>query len=75
MSAPPPLAPPSRLEILIKTVSGAIGWVSNVTYRSNSLSKVPKYVVVIGGDYENGDPAQAYDSVPVIVLTLEKARR
>jgi polygalacturonase len=42
--------------IRIKTVSGATGAVSGVTYSGNTLSGIRKYGIVIEQDYENGSP-------------------
>ena len=58
------LAPPqSQLEadllhigVRIKTVYGATGSVSGVTYKDITLSGITKYGVVIEQDYENGSP-------------------
>ncbi|KAF3008519.1 glycoside hydrolase 28 protein [Curvularia kusanoi] len=42
--------------VRIKTVYGATGSVSNVTYKDITLSNIAKYGIVIEQDYENGSP-------------------
>lgn len=42
--------------VRIKTVSGASGSVSGVTYKDITLKNIAKYGIVIEQDYENGSP-------------------
>jgi galacturan 1,4-alpha-galacturonidase len=42
--------------VRIKTVSGATGTVTGVTFNGISLSNIAKYGIVIEQDYENGSP-------------------
>lgn len=42
--------------IRIKTVSGATGSVSGVTFKSITMSGITDYGIVIEQDYENGSP-------------------
>ena len=57
--------------VRIKTVYGATGSVSNVTYEDITLSGITRYGVVIEQDYENGSPTGTpTDGVPITDLTL-----
>jgi polygalacturonase len=57
--------------VRIKTVSGATGSVSGVTYKDITLSGITKYGVVIEQDYENGSPTGTPTTgVPITGLTL-----
>lgn len=57
--------------VRIKTVSGATGSVSNVTYKSIKLSNIAKYGIVIEQDYENGSPTGTPTTgVPITGLTV-----
>jgi galacturan 1,4-alpha-galacturonidase len=57
--------------VRIKTVSGATGTVSNVTYKDITLSGITSYGVVIEQDYENGSPTGTPTSgVPITDLIL-----
>ena len=57
--------------VRIKTVSGATGEVSDVTYKDITLSGITSYGVVIEQDYENGSPTGTPTSgVPITGLTL-----
>ncbi|ESZ91886.1 polygalacturonase 1 [Sclerotinia borealis F-4128] len=57
--------------IRIKTVSGATGSVSGVTYKDITLSGITSYGVVIEQDYENGSPTGTPTSgVPITDVTL-----
>lgn len=57
--------------VRIKTVYGATGSVSNVTYEDITLSGITGYGVVIEQDYENGSPTGTpTDGVPITELTL-----
>ncbi|TDZ36521.1 Endopolygalacturonase 1 [Colletotrichum spinosum] len=59
--------------VRIKTVSGATGSVSDVTYSGISLSNIAKYGIVIEQDYENGSPTgKPTSGVPISGLTLSK---
>lgn len=56
----------------IKTVYGATGQVSDITYSGITLSNVNKYGVVIEQDYENGSPTGTPTAgVPITGLTLK----
>ena len=58
--------------IRIKTVSGATGSVSNVTFSGITLSGITDYGVVFEQDYENGDPTGTPTAgVPITDLTVE----
>ncbi|KAJ5312188.1 hypothetical protein PENANT_c011G08721 [Penicillium antarcticum] len=58
--------------VRIKTVYGATGSVSNVTYKGITLSNIAKYGVVIEQDYENGSPTGTpTDGIPITDLTLD----
>ncbi|RDW67001.1 hypothetical protein BP5796_09750 [Coleophoma crateriformis] len=57
--------------VRIKTVSGATGTVSNVTYSDIKLSGITSYGIVIEQDYENGSPTGTPTTgVPITDLTL-----
>jgi len=57
--------------VRVKTVSGATGSVSGVTYKDITLSGITSYGVVIEQDYENGSPTGTPTSgVPIKGLTL-----
>ena len=57
--------------VRIKTVSGATGSVSNVTYKDITLSNIAKYGIVIEQDYENGSPTGSPTTgVPITDLTV-----
>jgi polygalacturonase len=57
--------------VRIKTVSGATGKVSNVTYKNIKLSNIAKYGIVIEQDYENGSPTGSPTTgVPITALTV-----
>lgn len=59
--------------VRIKTVSGATGSVSGVTYSGITLSNIAKYGIVIEQDYENGSPTgTATTGVPITDLTISK---
>lgn len=58
--------------VRIKTVSGANGSVSDVTYSAITLSGITEYGIVIEQDYENGSPTGVPTTgVPITDLTLE----
>lgn len=62
----------SQNGVRIKTVSGATGSVSGVTYSNIKLSGITKYGIVIQQDYENGSPTGTpTDGVPITDLTLD----
>ena len=57
--------------VRIKTVSGATGSVSGVTYKDITLNNIAKYGIVIEQDYENGSPTGTPTSgVPITGLTI-----
>ncbi|PVH80831.1 glycoside hydrolase family 28 protein [Cadophora sp. DSE1049] len=57
--------------VRIKTVSGATGSVSGVTYKNIVLSNIAKYGIVIEQDYENGSPTGTPTTgVPITGLTV-----
>ncbi|RDW77119.1 putative polygalacturonase 2-2 [Coleophoma cylindrospora] len=57
--------------VRIKTVSGATGSVSGVTYKDITLSNIAKYGIVIQQDYKNGSPTGTPTTgVPITGLTL-----
>lgn len=57
--------------VRIKTVSGATGKVSGVTYSDITLSNIAKYGIVIEQDYENGSPTGTPTTgVPITGLTV-----
>ncbi|OJD34167.1 glycoside hydrolase family 28 protein [Diplodia corticola] len=61
--------------VRIKTVSGATGSVSGVTYSGITLSNIAKYGIVIEQDYENGSPTGTPTSgVPITGLTLKNIK-
>lgn len=63
----------SQNGVRIKTVYGATGSVSGVTYSGISLSGITKYGIVIEQDYENGSPTGTPTTgVPITDLTLSK---
>lgn len=58
--------------VRIKTVSGATGKVSGVTYSNIKLSNIAKYGIVIQQDYENGSPTgKPTAGVPITGLTVK----
>lgn len=59
--------------VRIKTVSGATGSVSGITYSGITLSNIAKYGIVIEQDYENGSPTGTPTTgVPITDLTISK---
>jgi polygalacturonase len=61
----------SQIGVRIKTVSGATGSVSSVTYKGITLSGITKYGMVIEQDYENGSPTGVPTTgVPLTGLTV-----
>ncbi|KAH7176908.1 glycoside hydrolase [Dactylonectria macrodidyma] len=58
--------------VRIKTVSGATGSVSDVTYSNIALTNIAKYGIVIQQDYENGSPTGTPTSgVPIKDITIK----
>jgi len=58
--------------IRIKTVSGATGSVSGVTFKSITMSGITDYGIVFEQDYENGSPTGTPTAgVPITDLTVE----
>jgi polygalacturonase len=61
--------------VRIKTVSGATGSVSGVTYKDITLSNIAKYGIVIEQDYENGSPTGTPTTgVPITNLTVQNVK-
>ncbi|KAJ5896315.1 endopolygalacturonase II [Penicillium subrubescens] len=59
--------------IRIKTISGAAGKVSGVTFNNIQLSGITDYGVVIEQDYENGSPTGTPTTgVPITDLTVQQ---
>lgn len=59
--------------IRIKTISGATGKVSGVTFNNIQLSGITDYGVVIEQDYENGSPTGTPTTgVPITDLTVQQ---
>lgn len=57
--------------VRIKTVSGATGSVSGVTYKDITLSNIAKYGIVIQQDYKNGSPTGTpTPGVPITGVTI-----
>ncbi|EED12048.1 polygalacturonase 2 precursor, putative [Talaromyces stipitatus ATCC 10500] len=62
----------SQNGVRIKTVSGATGSVSGVTYKDITLSGITKYGIVIEQDYENGSPTgKPTSGVPITGLAID----
>jgi hypothetical protein len=62
----------SQNGVRIKTVYGASGSVSGITYSGITLSGITNYGVVIEQDYENGSPTgKPTTGVPITGLTLK----
>jgi len=62
----------SQNGVRIKTVSGATGSVSGVTYSNIQLSGITDYGIVIEQDYENGSPTGTPTTgVPITDLTID----
>jgi len=61
--------------VRIKTVSGATGSVSGITYKDITLSNIAKYGIVIQQDYLNGSPTgKPTTGVPITGLTLSNIK-
>ncbi|KAH7382300.1 glycoside hydrolase [Pyrenochaeta sp. MPI-SDFR-AT-0127] len=61
--------------VRIKTVSGATGSVSGVTYKNITLKNIAKYGIVIQQDYENGSPTGTPTTgVPITGLTIQNVK-
>ncbi|KAH3679426.1 hypothetical protein WICMUC_000971 [Wickerhamomyces mucosus] len=62
----------SQNGLRIKTVSGATGIVENVTFKSNTISGISKYGIVIEGDYVNNGKTTGSltTGVPITGLTV-----
>jgi len=61
--------------VRIKTVSGATGSVSGVTYKDITFSGITSYGIVIEQDYENGSPTGTpTNGVPITGLTLDSVK-
>jgi polygalacturonase len=64
-----------RAGVRIKTVYGATGSVSDVTYSGITLKNISKYGVVIEQDYKNGSPTGTPTSgVPIKDVTLKNVK-
>jgi galacturan 1,4-alpha-galacturonidase len=58
--------------VRIKTVSGATGSVSDITYKDITLSNISKYGIVIEQDYLNGGPTgKPTTGVPITQVTVD----
>jgi polygalacturonase len=58
--------------VRIKTVYGATGQVSGITYEDITLTNIAKYGIVIEQDYENGSPTGTPTTgVPITGLTMK----
>lgn len=61
--------------VRIKTVSGATGSVSGVTYKDITLSGITSYGIVIEQDYLNGGPTGTPTTgVPITDLTVSNVK-
>ena len=61
--------------VRIKTVSGATGSVSDITYDNIELENIAKYGIVIQQDYQNGSPTgKPTGGVPITGLTINNVR-
>jgi galacturan 1,4-alpha-galacturonidase len=61
--------------VRIKTVSGATGSVSDITYDNIELENIAKYGIVIQQDYKNGSPTgKPTGGVPITGLTINNVR-
>jgi galacturan 1,4-alpha-galacturonidase len=61
--------------VRIKTVYGATGSVSGVTYKDITLNKIAKYGIAIEQNYENGSPTGTPTvGVPVTGLTIQNVK-
>lgn len=59
--------------IRIKTIAGATGKVSGVTFNNIQLSGITDYGIVIEQDYENGSPTGSPTTgVPITDLTVQQ---
>lgn len=57
--------------VRIKTIEGATGSVSGVTYKDITLSNIAKYGIVIEQDYNNGSPSgKPTTGVPITDVTI-----
>lgn len=65
----------SQNGVRIKTVYGATGSVSDVTYENITLENIEKYGLVIQQDYKNGSPTGTPTTgVPITDLTLKNIK-
>ncbi|KAF2824818.1 glycoside hydrolase [Ophiobolus disseminans] len=61
--------------VRIKTVYGATGSVSGVTYKDITLKNIAKYGIVVEQDYENGSPTGTPTAgVPITGLTIQNVK-
>lgn len=62
----------SAVGVRVKTVFGAVGSVSNITYENIALKNIKNYGIIIEGDYLNGgSTGTPSDGVPITDLTLK----
>lgn len=65
----------SQNGVRIKTISGATGSVSDVTYSDITLENITDFGIVIRQDYENGKPNGALtNGVPITGLTISNVK-
>ncbi|KAI2481961.1 Polygalacturonase [Pyrenophora tritici-repentis] len=65
----------SQNGVRIKTISGATGSVSDITYKDITLQKITQFGVVIRQDYLNGGPTlNPTNGVPITGLTIENVK-
>jgi len=61
--------------VRIKTIAGATGSVSGVTYKNINLQNIAKYGVVIQQDYQNGSPTgKPTTGVPITDITIQDVK-
>ncbi len=61
--------------VRIKTIAGATGSVSNVSYKNIKLQNITQYGITIQQDYQNGGPTgKPTTGVPITGLTLQNVQ-
>jgi galacturan 1,4-alpha-galacturonidase len=61
--------------VRIKTISGATGQVSGVTYKNITLKNINRYGIVVQQDYQNGSPTgKPTTGVPITGLTIQNVK-
>lgn len=61
--------------VRIKTIAGATGSVSGISYTDVTLTNIVKYGVVIQQDYQNGNPTNIpTNGVPITDVTLKNVK-